>query len=149
MSTIIINGSHQIGGNTSQLIQKLYPNHKIIHLIDYKIELYNYDEFYSSEDDFISIIKTITQYDEIIFATPVYWYAMSSLLKMFFDRITDLLTSENPLGYQLKNKKVQVITTSNGNHLNDIFFEPIKSTCNYLGMQFINGRHYVNPISLI
>lgn len=149
MSTIIINGSHHNDGNTSHLIDILYPKIPLINLMDYKIDLYNYNQAYDSDDQFSLIINKIIQYDEIIFATPVYWYAMSSLMKIFFDRLTDLLTSENYLGYELKNKKVQVITTSNGNNLNEIFFEPIKATCDYLGMKFTNGKHYVNPISLI
>ena len=146
MSKIIINGSHQIEGNTSVLIEKLFPEHEIINLIEYKIELYNYNEKYSTDDDFISIIEKIINYDEIVLATPVYWYSISSLMKIFFDRLTDLLNSKQELGYQLKNKKVQVITTSNGNNLNEIFFEPIIATCEYLGMYFTNGEHFVTPI---
>lgn len=149
MSRIIINGSHQLNGNTSRLIQQLFPNTSSLNLLDYNIEIYNYNETYSDCDQFISIIEEIIQYEEIIFATPVYWYAMSSLMKIFFDRITDLLHSNNQLGYQLKNKNIQVVTSSNGNHLDEIFFEPFKETCKYLEMHFIKGSHYVNPISQV
>ena len=146
MTKIIINGSHKLNGNTSRLIQQLFPDISSLNLLDYNIEIYNYNETYSDYDQFVSIIEEIIKYDEIIFATPVYWYSMSSLMKIFFDRITDLLHCNNKLGHQLKNKKVQVITSSNGNHLDEIFFEPFKETCKYLGMHFIKGSHYVNSI---
>ncbi|WP_313375554.1 NAD(P)H-dependent oxidoreductase [Chishuiella sp.] len=107
---IIINSTHNKYGNTSQLIKKLYPNSKSIKLIDYKIELYNYDEKYSDNDEFLSIISEVINYDKIIFATPVYWYSMSSLMKIFFDRITDLIGTQEELGRKLMGKKIEVIT---------------------------------------
>ena len=55
----------------------------------------------------------MVQYEQIIFATPIYWYAMSAQLKTFFDRMTDLLTIHKPLGRQLrKGKKMFLIACS-------------------------------------
>lgn len=139
---IIINSTHNKDGNTSQLIKKLYPNSKSIKLIDYKIELYNYDEKYSDSDEFLSIISEVINYDKIIFATPVYWYSMSSLMKIFFDRITDLIGTQEELGRKLMGKKIEVITTSNGNNLGDNFFLPFKETADYLHLKYIDGKHY-------
>lgn len=139
---IIINSTHNKDGNTSQLIKKLYPNSKSIKLIDYKIELYNYDEKYSDSDEFLSIISEVINYDKIIFATPVYWYSMSSLMKIFFDRITDLIGTQEELGRKLMGKKIEVITTSNGNNLGDNFFLPFKETAYYLHLEYIDGKHY-------
>jgi len=139
---IIINSTHNKDGNTSQLIKKLYPNSKSIKLIDYKIELYNYDEKYSDSDEFLSIISEVINYDKIIFATPVYWYSMSSLMKIFFDRITDLIGTQEELGRKLMGKKIEVITTSNGNNLGDNFFLPFKETADYLHLEYIDGKHY-------
>ena len=56
-------------------------------------------------------MKTIiSKYDTIIFATPVYWYSMSGILKVFIDRITDLLTIEKELGRKLRGKKMAVVS---------------------------------------
>ena len=142
---IIINGSLRKNGNTTELIQKIYPNQTSIQLIDFKIELYNYDEIYTENDEFLKIINQLIEFDEIVFATPVYWYSMSSLTKIFFDRMTDLIGSQENIGRKLMGKKISVITSSIGNHLDDNFFLPFIETANYLHLDYLQGTHYVNP----
>ncbi|WP_413533882.1 flavodoxin family protein [Empedobacter brevis] len=140
---IIINGSHNKNGNTTKLIQELYPEATSIELIDYTIELYNYNETYSDQDQFLDIINQMIEFDEIIFATPVYWYSMSSLMKIFFDRLTDLIGSQEKTGRKLMGKKGKVITISNGNNLQDNFFLPFENTMNYLHIDYLEGKHYL------
>lgn len=140
---IIINGSHNRNGDTTKLIQEIYPEIASLKLIDYTIEIYNYDEIYSEKDQFLEIINQILEFDEIIFATPVYWYSMSSLMKIFFDRLTDLISSQETIGRKLMGKKVRVITSSIGNHLDDNFFLPFIETANYLHLEYIDGKHYL------
>ncbi|HCC93095.1 MAG TPA: FMN reductase [Flavobacteriaceae bacterium] len=140
---IIINGSHNRNGDTTKLIQEIYPEIACLKLIDYTIELYNYDEIYSDKDQFLEIVNQILEFDEIIFATPVYWYSMSSLMKIFFDRLTDLISSQETIGRKLMGKKVSVITSSIGNHLDDNFFLPFIETANYLHLEYIDGKHYL------
>lgn len=79
---IIINGSHNRDGDTTKLIQEIYPEIACLKLIDYTIELYNDDETYSDKDQFLEIINQIIEVEEIIFATLVYWYSMSSVMKI-------------------------------------------------------------------
>ena len=140
---IIINGSHNRNGDTTKLIQEIYPEIACLKLIDYTIEIYNYDEIYSEKDQFLEIINQIIEFEEIIFATPVYWYSMSSLMKIFFDRLTDLISSQETIGRKLMGKKVRVITSSIGNHLDDNFFLPFIETANYLHLEYIDGKHYL------
>ena len=140
---IIINGSLRKNGNTTELIQKIYPNQTSIQLIDFKIELYNYDEIYTENDEFLKIINQLIEFDEIVFATPVYWYSMSSLMKIFFDRLTDLIGSQETIGRKLMGKKISVITSSIGNHLDENFFLPFIETANYLHLDYLEGTHYV------
>ena len=116
-----------------------------IQLIDFKIELYNYDENYTENDEFLKIINQLIDCDEIVFATPVYWYSMSSLMKIFFDRLTDLIGSQETIGRKLMGKKISVITSSIGNHLDENFFLPFIETANYLHLDYLEGTHYVNP----
>ena len=142
---IIINGSLRKNGNTTELIQEIYPNQTFIQLIDFKIELYNYDEIYTENDEFLKIINQLIEFDEIVFATPVYWYSMSSLMKIFFDRLTDLIGSQETIGRKLMGKKISVITSSIGNHLDENFFLPFIETANYLHLDYLEGTHYVNP----
>lgn len=140
---IIINGSHNRNGDTTKLIQEIYPEIISLKLIDYTIEIYNYDETYSDKDQFLEIIHQLIEFDEIIFATPVYWYSMSSLMKIFFDRLTDLISSQETIGRKLMEKKVRVITSSIGNHLENNFFLPFIETANYLHLEYIEGKHYL------
>jgi len=142
---IIINGSARESGYTSKLIDTIISNGldaKQIKLCIHTISHYNYDGNYPETDEFISIIETIIKHKTIVFATPVYWYSMSGHLKIFFDRLTDLITSHKELGEQLKNKNVIVVTSSAGDNLDDDFLLPFKHTAEYLGMNFIRGKHF-------
>lgn len=116
-------------------------NWDLIDLTDFNISYYDY-EHKNRNDDFIDLIKRITEnYDVLIFATPVYWYAMSGIMKVFFDRLSDLLTIEKDLGRKLRNKHMAVISCSNGNNLGDSFWLPFKYSAEYLGMNYITDLH--------
>ena len=83
---VIIQASSKSNGNTNTIINYLNKNNDfdIIDLKTKKIGSFEYD-FSNSDDDFIPLMETIiAKYDTIIFATPVYWYAMSGTLKTFF-----------------------------------------------------------------
>lgn len=106
-------------------------NIKVYKLTDYNISNYNYSH-QNKSDDFIPLIKKLIKNSAtIIFVTPVYWYAMSAIMKTFFDRITDLLNVEKELGKKLRRKNVIFVTSSEGDHLDDDFWIPIKATFNY------------------
>ncbi|WP_291800231.1 flavodoxin family protein [Lutibacter sp.] len=61
-----------------------------MNLYDKKINHFDYD--FNNDDGFLPLMKNVIEkYDTIIFATPIYWYSMSGVLKVFFDRLSDLL----------------------------------------------------------
>ncbi|MDA5312487.1 flavodoxin family protein, partial [Vibrio cholerae] len=66
-------------------------------LSDYAISFYDYEHM-NRNDDFIHLINKLAEFDHLVFASPVYWYSMSAQLKVFFDRLSDLLTIEKELG---------------------------------------------------
>ena len=78
---IIINGSHNRNGDTTKLIQEIYPEIASLKLIDYTIEIYNYDETYSDKDQFLEIINQIIEFEEIIF-----FFHFFNRFYGFFDR---------------------------------------------------------------
>ena len=143
MKKIIIVGSSRKNGNTNKIVNEIIKksNWEIIDLNDYNISPYDYLHE-NKTDDFIKLVSQIIEkYDILIFATPVYWYSMSGIMKNFIDRFTDLLTIEKETGRMLRGKHMAVITNSSGDHLNELFWIPFEKTAEYLGMKFITGIH--------
>jgi len=142
-TTVIIQGSSNPKGNTYKTVQLLNKNNNfdIIDLATKNIGHFDY-EYNNSTDDFLPLMKQIiSNYDTIVFATPVYWYAMSGILKVFFDRISDLLTDEKSLGRKLRGKKMAMFSNSAKDDLLDGFTMPFTATAKYLGMDYIGDIH--------
>lgn len=143
MKTIVIAGSSRNDGDTQSLVEELTQQSgwDLINLNDYQIGHYDYSS-HNRHDDYLGLMKSlISKYDTLVFATPVYWYAMSGVMKVFFDRITDLLTLEKELGRKLRGKKMAAISCSHGNNLGEYFWLPFSETANYLGMHYLGGVH--------
>lgn len=137
MDTIILLGSSRVNGNTHKLVKKFNEDKqaKIYNLLDYSIANFDYNHK-NKDDDFIPLVKDILKYDHWVFATPVYWYSMSSQMKVFFDRLTDLLTIRKELGRKLRNKSCSVLSTGSDPQAPNSFEEPFILTANYLGMNY-------------
>jgi len=141
--TIIIQGSSRSKGDTYILANYIAKtnNVDVIDLRTKNIGHYDY-EYKNSSDDFISLITDIIEnYDTIIFVTPVYWYSMSGILKVFFDRISDLLRIHKDLGRKLRGKNMAMVSCSNSNDLIDGFAMPFRESANYLGMNYLGNIH--------
>jgi len=140
---IIIQASANSLGNTHKIVQLLNTskNFDVVDLTTKKIDHFDYN-FKNTEDDFLPFIKEIiTKYDTIIFATPVYWYSMSGVLKVFFDRLSDLLIKHKELGRQLRGKNMAMLSNSAYNDLKDGFTMPFIESAKYLGMNYIGDTH--------
>lgn len=90
----------------------------------------------NDHDDFIKIALKMAEADHIVFATPVYWYTMSARLKIFFDRLTDLLYNHKELGKSLKGKKTYLIASGSDPNLPEGFEVPFRNTSEYFHMTF-------------
>jgi len=146
MRSIIILGSSRNDGDTAKVVNKLkeFTNWDMIDLNDFNIGYYDY-EHNNSDDDFIPLMKKlIKNYGNFILATPVYWYSMSGILKVFFDRLTDLLEIEKDLGRQLRGKNMAALSCSIGNNLDESFWLPFSGTAEYLGMNYLGNIHAIN-----
>jgi len=145
MKTAIILGSSRSNGATAQLAHHIakQTNWEIFDLAEYKISPYDY-ESKNVEDDFLGFNQMLLDdFDHFIFATPVYWYAMSSQLKTFIDRFSDLVRIKKDQGRQWRGKKMSVMTTSSGGNLGEQFWIPFKEMANYLGVHYITNLHTV------
>lgn len=138
----IIFGSSRSFGDTRKAVDLVVNDkqNKIIDLNDLEMSYYDY-EHTNKNDDFIPLIKDMLNHQKWVFATPVYWYTMSAIMKTFLDRITDLLTIEKDLGRQLRGKDAYVISCDGGERTKS-FEEIFQKTFDYLGMNYKGTLFY-------
>lgn len=144
MNKIVIAGSSRNDGDTTTLTKELIKQSKwkLLDLNDYNFSYFDYKHANRS-DDYLPLITEIIEYDTLIFATPVYWHSMSGIMKVFFDRLTDLLTIEKELGRKLRGKRMAVISCSVGDNLGENFWLPFVETAKYLGMEYTGNIHTI------
>lgn len=141
--TIIVQASGRPNGDTYTVVNFLAEkyHYDVVDLFSKNIGHYDYN-YKNENDDFIPLITNIIEnYETIIFATPVYWYTMSGHLKVFFDRISDLIRIHKDLGRQLRGKNMAMVSVSNSNDLIDGFNMPFVASANYLGMHYLGDLH--------
>ena len=90
--TAIILGTARSNGNTATVTEKIANelSAKVFDINKYNILPFDY-EYKNQNDDFLSLIKEILTYENIVFSTPVYWFSPSMQMKLFLDRMTDYL----------------------------------------------------------
>src|SRR6056297_2974216 len=145
MKKVVILGSSRNDGDTAILTKMLIKQSKwdLIDLNDYDFGYFDYKHENRNDNYLTLMADLIKKYDTLIIATPVYWYSMSGIMKVFFDRITDLLTIRKELGRKLRGKKMAVISCSIGNNLGEYFWLPFSETANYLGMEYLGNIHTI------
>ncbi|MFK8165580.1 MAG: flavodoxin family protein [Lewinella sp.] len=136
---LILQSSARPKGNTYKVSRHLAEVLEADHLdlLSYKIYPFNYEQVYPADDDFFQLVEAqILPRQQIIFASPVYWYSMSGPMKIFFDRLSDLLKSRKELGRQLREKRMSVLSVGNDDVVNDSFFDAFRLSAEYLGMTY-------------
>jgi putative NADPH-quinone reductase len=136
---LIILGSARGESDTRRLINMLFQGqeYQLIDLLEYKIAPYSYLHDYPADDDFLKLTEELLLHRMIIFATPVYWYAMSGLMKNFFDRLTDLLRLRKECGRQLRGRQTALVAVGSNEELPPGFTVPFEYSAHYLGMHFL------------
>ncbi len=140
---VIIQASSRSKGNTEKVVAffQQQTGFDVIDLNTKNIGHFDY-EFNNKDDDFNALFKQIAKkYKTIVFATPIYWYTMSGLLKVFLDRISDFLFNEKEYGRMLRGKKMAVISCGSDDEIFEGFTMPFKESSNYLGMHFLGHVH--------
>jgi multimeric flavodoxin WrbA len=136
MSHLVILGSARPDGETRRAIEIALPQAKnLVVLSQHNINGYDYDHG-NNGDEFFSIVDRMLASDTIVFATPVYWYAMSAPLKIFFDRLSDLTETAQADGRALAGKKIWVIATGTEAELPEGFEVPFRRTAEYFAMKY-------------
>ena len=146
LSTIALLSSSRRHGNTGQLMDRiaLELNIEVVDLASLHMSAYDYDHL-NRNDDFEPLMKRVLAHHQIIFATPIYWYAVSPAMKVFLDRISDLLELPDllPEGRRLRGKNAYVVCTSVIEEPSVEFMGAFLETFSYLGMHF-GGVVHVN-----
>lgn len=140
---LIILGSARKKSDTRCFTEALFCDreYQLLDLLDHRIASYSYEGDYPADDDFSGLCQLLLQHQLIVFATPVYWYAMSGLMKVFFDRLTNLITSQKESGRQLMGRKTALLAVGSDDALPDGFTVPFAATSRYLGMEFIASTY--------
>jgi multimeric flavodoxin WrbA len=132
---------------------------EVVDLSAKDISAYDY-EHRNRSDDFEPLMDRVLDHEQVIFASPVYWYAVSPPMKIFLDRISDLLDLPDLLdkGRRLRKKRAFVVCTSIYDEVPEPFIAAFRDTFNYLGMRYgaclhancrdgYQGEHYEKAIA--
>jgi multimeric flavodoxin WrbA len=141
---IVILASARGDSNTLTAVQRLspVPDYELIDLRSMRIAPYDYLHPQDDSDDFLRIVQKMLDSETIVFATPVYWYAMSGLMKIFFDRFSELLSTHKPMGKALKGRTTYLVSTGAERELPPGFETPFKLTSEYFKMNYA-GAFYL------
>jgi len=140
---VIIQASARSNGNTAKIVNaiKSQTQFDVIDLNTKEIKHFDY-EFKNNDDDFNLLFKELTKkYDVILFATPIYWYTMSGMLKVFLDRISDFLFHEKEIGRLLRGKQMGIVSCGSDTAVFEGFAMPFVQSANYLGMDYLGHLH--------
>jgi len=143
-TTIALFASSRRNGNTGRLMDRI-ANELQIEVVDLgekSISAYDY-EHRNRSDDFESLMDHVLGFEQIILASPVYWYAVSPPMKTLIDRISDLLDLPDLLehGRRLRGKTAYVVCTSVEEEVSPTFLEALVQTFDYLGMKYGGCAH--------
>jgi multimeric flavodoxin WrbA len=145
-STIALFSSARRHGNTGRLIDRIASELKIeiVDLTDLRLSPFDYDHR-NRDDDFEPVMRHVLAHDQIIFATPIYWYAVDAGMKIFLDRISDFLELPDLLaeGRRLRGKTGYVACTSASVEAAPEFMSAFDEVFRYLGMR-LGGALHVN-----
>ena len=91
-STIALFASSRRLGNTGRFMDRIASSLAIdvVDLAALVMSAYDYHHL-NRGDDFEPLMRQVLAHERILFATPVYWYAVSPAMKVFLDRLSDFL----------------------------------------------------------
>ena len=143
-NTIALFASSRRHGNTGRLLDHIVDGLEIevIDLGDKEISAYDY-EHRNRDDEFEPLMTRIFEFEQIIFASPVYWYAVAPPMKIFLDRISDYLDLPDLLddGRRLRGKTGFIVCTSDYDDAPPMFISAFEETFRYLGMDYGGCAH--------
>jgi len=142
--TIALFSSSRRTGNTGRLMDRiaLELDIAVLDLSSLRMAPYDYDHS-NRDDDFEPLMEHVLTHDQVIFASPIYWYSVSPAMKVFLDRISDFLELPDllPKGRRLRGKNAFIVCTSICEEPSSIFMGALRETFDYLGMHSAGALH--------
>lgn len=143
-STLALFSSARRHGNTGRLMDRVAGELgvEIVDLGGKKIAPYTYEHRHRV-DDFEPLMSYLLGFEQLILASPEYWYSVSSPMKAFLDRISDYLDLPELLeqGRRLRGKTGFVLCTSVMDAPAPAFIDAFQQTFDYLGMRYGGCLH--------
>lgn len=131
-------------GNTGQLIDHIAGELaiEVVDLATLNMSSYDY-EHRNRNDDFEPLMRRLLKFEQLIFASPVYWYSVPSAMKLFLDRLSDYLELPDLLdeGRRLRGKQAYIVCTSICAKPPASFIHTFVDTFEYLGMHYGGVAH--------
>jgi multimeric flavodoxin WrbA len=144
LSTIALFASARRHGNTGAILDRIAADlsFEVVDLSESNVSPYDYAHS-NRGDGFEPLVNKILRYDQLIFAAPVYWYAVPPSMKTFIDRLNDLLEVPElrERGRQLRGKRAFVVATSGIDEISPAFISMFRDTFAYLGMDYRGHLH--------
>jgi multimeric flavodoxin WrbA len=143
-ATIALFASARRHGNTGTLMDRI-AGELGIEVVDLgALEIAPYDYGHSHRgDDFEPLMRRVLEFDRLIFASPVYCYAVAPPMKAFLDRITDFLDLPElrDEARRLRGKTAYVVCTSIYDEAPPSFLDAFRDNFEYFGMTFGGAAH--------
>lgn len=141
---VVLFSSAREQGNTRSLLNTLekYASLDVVYLNELNLLPYDY-EYNNSGDDFLRILDKMVGCDNLIFASPIYWYAPTPQMKTLLDRFTDFLDIPNlkEKGKMLRSKTAFIVATSSQITIDATFESIFARTFHYLGIEYGGALH--------
>lgn len=141
---IALFASSRRNGNTGRLMDRIAAELgiEVVDLTSIRMSAYDYDHR-NRDDEFEPLMQRVLGFDQLILASPVYWYSVASPMKMFLDRISDYLDLPDLLseGRRLRGKLAYIVCTSVYKEAPRSFVDSLTDTFDYLGMRYGGLAH--------
>lgn len=140
---IAILGSARSDGHTATILYRLIDSFdcEVVDLNAAAIAPFSYAQRYDEDDQFMAIVEKMIGAPIVIFATPVYWYSFSTVMKNFIDRLSDLVMSQKAVGRRLRGGRWALVSSGSDNEPDRDLCSAFCRTCEYLGAEFV-GQVY-------
>lgn len=138
---LILFGASEGHRNTLTYVQELFSDQSpLVDLGPLALHSYSYKRW--SDPAFADLAQKMLAANHLVFATPVYWYAMSAEMKTFVDNFSYLLRGPlKEVGEKLQGKMVSLVSTGSDPVMPFGFEAPFGLMAIYFGMDYMGARY--------